>query len=242
MPHKQVEQRVSAMLDAGINEIILSGVDIGAYNDDGFGLVELCKSLLEIIGSRDARIRISSIEPNNVSDDLIDLLASATGKLCRHLHIPLQSGSEKVLREMDRHYTSKEYLELVKKLREKIPEIALSTDIIVGFPGETDADFEDTYKLAKACGFMKIHVFPYSMREGTPAASREDQVADEVKTSRAAKLRELSDAMAKADMQARHGTSEFVLVESEGKARSESYHLVDAPKAAKPGDLIKIEL
>lgn len=242
MPHKQVAQRVSAMLDAGINEIILSGVDIGAYNDDGFGLVELCKSLLELIGSRDARIRISSIEPNNVSDDLVNLLAGSTGKLCRHLHIPLQSGSEKVLREMDRHYTAKEYLELVKKLRDKIPEIALSTDIIVGFPGESDQDFEDTYELANACGFMKIHVFPYSMREGTPAASREDQVTDEVKTSRAAKLRELSDVMAKADMQARHGTSEFVLVESEGKARSESYHLVDAPKAAKPGDLIKTEL
>ena len=242
MPHKQVEQRVSAMLEAGINEIILSGVDIGAYNDDGFGLVELCKSLLELIGERDARIRISSIEPNNVNDDLIDLLASAKGKLCRHLHIPLQSGSEKVLREMDRHYTSKEYLELVKKLREKVPEIALSTDIIVGFPGETDADFEDTYKLAKACGFMKIHVFPYSKREGTPAAEREDQVADEVKASRAARLRSLSDEMAKADLESRRGKEEYILVESAKVARSESYHLIDAPEGSQAGDLIKTEL
>ena len=242
MPHKQVEERVSVMLDAGINEIILSGVDIGAYDDAGFGLVELCKSLLKIIGSRDARIRISSIEPNNVSDALIDLISSSTGKVCRHLHLPLQSGSEKVLREMDRHYTAKEYLELVKKLHRQVPQIALSTDIIVGFPGESDQDFADTYELAKACGFMKIHVFPYSKREGTPAAGRDDQVSDEVKTARAAKLRKLSDDMAQADLQARRGTEEFVLVEREGKARSESYHLVDAPKGAKPGDLIKTVL
>lgn len=241
MPHEQVEESVSSMLDAGIKEIVLSGVDIGAYDDAGFGLVDLCKSLLKIIGERDARIRISSIEPNNVSSELIELLANAEGKVCRHLHMPLQSGSSKVLAEMDRHYSANEYLDIVEKLKAKVPSIALSTDIIVGFPGESDEDFKASADLAHKCGFMKIHVFPYSKRSGTPAAERADQVADEIKAARAAELRKLSDELAKADLDKRHGTDEFVLVENE-LARTESYHLIDAPKGAKPGDLIKTEL
>ena len=241
MPHEQVEASVSTMLDAGIKEIVLSGVDIGAYNDAGFGLVELCKSLLGIIGNREARIRISSIEPNNVSDELIELLANAEGKICRHLHMPLQSGSSKVLAEMERHYNANEYLDIVERLKSKVPSIALSTDIIVGFPGESDEDFKASVDVACKCGFMKIHVFPYSKRSGTPAAERADQVADKIKAARAAELRSLSDELAKADLDKRHGTDEFVLVENE-LARTESYHLIDAPKGAKPGDLIKTEL
>lgn len=241
MPHEQVEESVAAMLDAGIKEIVLSGVDIGAYNDGGFDLVDLCKSLLKIIGQRDARVRISSIEPNNVGSDLIELLANAKGKVCRHLHMPLQSGSSKVLAEMDRHYNANEYLEIVKKLKAKVPSIALSTDIIVGFPGESEEDFKASVDVARKCGFMKIHVFPYSKRSGTPAAERADQVADEIKAARATELRSLLDELAKADLDKRRSKEEFVLVENE-LARTESYHLIDAPKGAKPGDLIKTYL
>ena len=242
MPHVQVEEQVSAMLDAGINEIILSGVDIGAYNDEGFVLEDLCESLLEIIGDKNARIRISSIEPNNVSDELIQILKNADGKICRHLHLPLQSGSSKVLHEMARRYSADEYLKLVKKLKNEIPSIALSTDIIVGFPGETDEDFEDSVRVAKECAFMKIHVFPYSMREGTPAAERDDQISDEVKTARAKVLRELSDELALEDFNLRAGSIEDVLVENEAQGRSESYHLLDLPDGFNAGDLIKVQL
>ncbi|MDO5426620.1 MAG: radical SAM protein [Coriobacteriia bacterium] len=242
MPHEQVEEQVKCMLDAGIKEVVLSGVDIGAYNDNGFGLEDLCKSLLEIIGDRVARIRISSIEPNNVSDDLIDIIAGADGKICRHLHMPLQSGSSKVLKEMARHYNADEYLEVVNRLKKKIPSIALSTDIIVGFPGESDADFKDSIEVSKKCGFMKIHVFPYSKRQGTPAAERPDQINDEVKNDRAKVLRELSDELAVKDFKSRAESIEDVLVENEAQGRSESYHLLDLPEGFTPGDLIKVQL
>lgn len=242
MPHKKVEEQVQCMLNAGIKEIVLSGVDIGAYCDNGFGLEDLCKKLLEIIGDRSARIRISSIEPNNVSDDLIDIIAKADGKICRHLHIPLQSGSSKVLKEMHRHYNAIEYLEVVERIKKKIPSIALSTDIIVGFPGESDADFKDSIDVAKKCGFMKIHVFPYSKRQGTPAAKRPDQISEEVKAARASELRILSDELANADYKYRCGSSEFVLVEDKSHARCESYHQIKAPKNSNVGDLISLEL
>ena len=242
MPHKRIENKIKKMLDYGIKEIVLSGVDIGAYNDDSFDLVDLCSSLLKILQDKNARIRISSIEPNNVSDNLIDLIANANGKICRHLHIPLQSGSDKVLHEMNRHYNSYEFLNLVEKLREKIPTIALSTDIIVGFPGETDKDFQDTYCLAEKCGFMKIHVFPYSIRQGTPAASRKDQISDSTKTKRAKILRDLSEKLAKNDLIKRHGIEELALVESEYNCRTESYFLINSPKDANVGDLIKVQL
>ena len=238
MPHKQVEEQVGVMLEAGIAEIVLSGVDIGAYNDNGFTLEDLCESLLNIIGDRDARIRISSIEPNNVSDRLIEIMAGAQGKICRHLHMPLQSGSSKVLKEMARRYNAQQYFDVVKKLKSEIPQIALSTDIIVGFPGESEDDFLESFNMAKKCGFMKIHVFPYSKRNGTPAADRPDQVNEAVKEDRAARLRDLSDVLAKKDLDSRKGVAELILVEAEGQGRAESYHLVDVPKTAKSGCLI----
>lgn len=143
---------------------------------------------------------------------------------------------------MARHYDAGEYINIVKKLKSEIPSIALSTDIIVGFPGETDKDFEESIRVAKECGFMKIHVFPYSMREGTPAAQRTDQISDEVKAARAKELRDLSDKLAVADFKNRAGSIEDVLVENKSQGRSESYHLLDLPEGFTPGDLIKVQL
>lgn len=156
--------------------------------------------------------------------------------------MPLQSGSSKVLHEMARHYDANEYLQVVNTLKNKIPNIALSTDIIVGFPGETEADFQESIELSKKCAFMKIHVFPYSKRAGTPAAERMDQISDEVKASRAKVLRSLSDELANADYKYRNGTTELVLVEDKNHARTESYHQIDAPKNAKVGDLVSLKL
>lgn len=226
-----IVSRFHELINAGVKEVVLTGVNLGAYND----LAGLLKELV----NDDCRIRLSSIEPQNVSDELIDLIAESNGKICKHLHLPLQSGSSKVLKDMARHYDADEYFQLVKKLREKIPTIALSTDIIVGFPGETDEEFEETVDLAKKCGFMKIHVFPYSQREGTPAARRFDQIPEDIKHVRAAKLRKLSDELADKDYESRIGTKEIALVETPGAARTESYHLVGCDVSNSPGEIFE---
>ncbi len=182
-------------------------------------------------GEPACRFRISSIEPRDVSDDLIALMAAADGRICRHLHLPLQSGSTKVLREMHRPYTAQRFCALVEKLYEAMPQLSLSTDIICGFPGETEDEFAETLELARACRFTKIHVFPYSPRRGTPAAERADQVAPEVRAERAARLRALADELRAADFARRRGTVELALVEESGVAMTESYYELPAPAA-----------
>lgn len=242
LPHEDIEKKVCGMLNAGVKELIFSGIDIGAYNDNGFVLEDLCESLLTFLDKHNARIRISSIEPQNVTDRLIDTIAGAEGKICRHLHMPIQSGSSKVLKEMNRHYNAEEYFETVSKLKKKIPQIALSTDVIVGFPGEDEKDFNDTYSMLKNCEFMRLHVFPYSKREGTPAAVRSDQVPQDIKAKRAAMLRDLSAELMQTDLDKRHGTEEFVLIENQKCGRSESYHLINLEKDYSVGSLVKMKL
>lgn len=213
---------------AGVPEIILTGINLGSYCYDGRSLSGLLSELLHETQSlseddRVCRFRMSSIEPMDVSGDLIETIAGADGRICRHLHLPLQSGSSKVLHEMARPYDATSFLDLVNRIRKSIPSISLSTDIIVGFPGETDADFDETIDLAKACGFSKIHVFPYSKREGTPAAARTDQVPFDVKALRASKLRDLARSLRLRDYERRIGTKELVVAESADRGCTESY-------------------
>ena len=195
-----------------------------------------------------------------MSDGLIKLMAASDGRICRHLHLPLQAGSTKVLREMHRPYTAEQFGALVEKLYAAMPQLSLSTDIICGFPGETDDEFAETLNLARACRFTKIHVFPYSPRRGTPAAARVDQVAPEVRSKRAARLRALADELREADRARRVGTVELALVEESGVAMTESYYELPAPSAppappavpapsadlawsgAKPGSLVEVRL
>ena len=147
------------------------------------------------------------------------------------LHLPVQSGSDAVLAAMNRRYTRDHYRALVAKLRDAVPDIALSTDIIAGFPGETDAEFQETLDVARACRFAKIHAFPYSPRIGTPAAERADQVPPAVKEARAAMLRALGDELRASERARRAGTVELALVEEGGVAMTESYFEVPAPPA-----------
>ena len=143
---------------------------------------------------------------------------------------------------MNRSYTVEHYLDLVRDLRTACPDISLSTDIIIGFPGETEEDFQETCRVAEACRFSKIHVFRYSKREGTPAAKRTDQVAPEVKADRAKRLEALGAKLRADDFAARKGTVEYVLVETDGVATTESYHTVAAPAQALPGDVVECVL
>ena len=244
----EVVAEAVALARAGVREIVLTGINLGSYDADGLDLADLCRHLLaetaelHAPGEPPCRFRIGSVEPMDVSMDLISLLAEARGRLCRHLHLPLQSGSSKVLREMGRPYDAEEYRQLVDYLRAMVPEIALTTDIIVGFPGETEQDFADTCDLARYAAFSKIHVFPYSRREGTPAAERPDQVAPDVKAARAARLRALSDKLVAADRAVRTGTTELALVERPGHATTESYHETTVPESAPVGTLVAVTL
>lgn len=230
----------------GSREIVLAGINLGSYNHEGRMLPELLNELLfKTAGLPDAaspvRFRISSIEPECIDDKLLQVIATANGRVCRHLHLPLQAGSSKVLREMARRYSADQFKQLVDTIYRFVPTMSLSTDIIVGFPGETDDEFQETLELAAACRFSKIHVFPYSMREGTPAAKRPDQVPAEVKQKRAAQLRELSDALALADFERRVGTYESAIIEPDF-ALTESYHEIERPVIGAVGDLISVKL
>ena len=243
VPAEAVVDEARAYLRAGVKELVLTGIDIGAYDDCGTGVAKLAERLLEESEAAcapddiPARIRISSIEPLNVGESLIDLLAASDGRLCRHLHLPLQSGSSKVLREMARPYTAEWFEELVGTMRDRIPSLSLSTDVIVGFPGETEQDFADTCDLVRRARFSRLHVFPYSPRAGTPAAARTDQVPSDEKRRRAAVLRSIGADLSSADLDHRRGTTELVLVEGP-TALTESYHELPAPTGTRPGDLV----
>lgn len=251
---REVVRQCRALASAGVKEIVLTGINLGSYRwrDEGTGeatgLADLLRMLLEETadlhkdGEYPVRFRVSSVEPRDVHDDLIEVLATAGGRVCRHLHLPLQSGNSKVLREMHRPYNAEHFEAIVANLYERVPELSLSTDIICGFPGETEGEFEDTLRVVRTCRFSKIHVFPYSKREGTPAAARIDQVPPGVKADRAQRLRDLGDLLRDNEREARKGTRELAVVEEEGVALTESYFEVPAPKNAKAGEVIEITL
>ncbi len=226
------------LVDAGSQELVLVGIDTGAYRWGDMRLSNLVQRLMDETDVK--RIRIPSIEPQSVTPDLISLMAQSDGRLCRHLHLVLQSGSSKVLHEMARHYDAAEFLELVRTIRAAVPNIALSTDIIVGFPGETQEDFEATCQMVKDCGFMKLHVFPYSKRPGTPAAARDDQVDPQVRAARVQKLTALGRELALGDMAARVGSTESVVVERWGQGTSESFHEVRFAEQIELGALVQM--
>lgn len=241
-PYAQIENEVLQLARAGVREVVLTGIDLGSYREEvagqPAGLAQLCSQLLGKLdeqGFPDVRLRIGSIEPRSLDEAFIDLLASANGRICRHLHLPLQSGSDKVLREMHRPYRAQDFLRIVQELKQRVGTISLTTDIIVGFPGETEEDFRDTLALAREVGFSKIHVFRYSKRRGTPAAEREDQVDPEVKEQRAHQLIELGDELRLQFAWNLVGTTDCIVVEKQGTGMSEYYFKVHTGTQHQPG-------
>lgn len=239
-PLDEVVAEVRALEAAGIKEVMLSGIDLGSYTFEGSHLDGLLAELLD--ATSDLRFRISSIEPCSISDRTIDLIASAKGRICRHLHVPLQAGSSKVLAEMNRPYDADYFFALTDKLYATIPELSLSTDIIVGFPGETDMEYEETLALARHARFSKIHAFRYSMRKGTPAAERIDQVDPIVKEARLQHLLDVAHDLRLNEAKRRIGTTEAVLVEQPGIGTSESYYRVEVPAELEVGSLVPLTL
>jgi len=189
-----VVEQAKQLVASGYKEIVLTGIHTGGYGDDmeDYNLTRLLWDLDKVEGLE--RIRISSIEASQIDDAMIEVL-NKSSKMCRHLHIPLQAGENSVLKRMRRKYTTEQYAEKIRRIKEAMPGVAITTDVIVGFPGETDEMFEDGYRFMEELGFAEMHVFPYSRRTGTPAARMTDQVDDEVKHERVHKLIELSEKM-----------------------------------------------
>ncbi|MDE2180825.1 MAG: tRNA (N(6)-L-threonylcarbamoyladenosine(37)-C(2))-methylthiotransferase MtaB [candidate division NC10 bacterium] len=181
------------LVNAGYPEVVLTGTHLGTYGRDlplGSSIAALVADMLEVASP--ARLRLSSLDPHEVGEELIDYF-DRFGNLCRHLHLPLQSGDEAVLKRMRRPHTADDFRRLVERLVEAVPGIAIGTDVIIGFPGEDDAEFEHTYQLLDRLPIAYLHVFNYSQRKGTVAASMPNQVPKGVRAARSAALRALSE-------------------------------------------------
>lgn len=194
---KDVITQAQRLVDAGYKEIVLTGIHTAGYGEDmqDYNFAKLLQTLeTDVKGLK--RIRISSIEASQITDEVIEVLDKSE-KIVRHLHVPLQSGSDSVLERMRRKYSSDFYYEKVEKIKKALPGLAITSDVIVGFPGETDEEFMETYNFIRKVGYSELHVFPYSQRTGTAAAKMKDQVDDDTKEKRVHQMIDLSDQLAK---------------------------------------------
>lgn len=209
---QEVVAEVKRLAENGFKEVVLTGIHVASYGKDrrDTSLPDILKQVHEVEGIE--RIRFSSIEPNVVTEEFAQTMA-ALPKVCDHFHLSLQSGCDKTLKEMNRKYDTEKYRQAAATLRKYLPKVALTTDIIVGFPGETEEDFRESYAFAEEIGFAKIHVFPYSPKRGTPAAARKDQLLNAVKAERSHTLIQLSDRMAADFLADAVGTDAEVLYE-----------------------------
>ncbi len=211
-----VISQIHRLVEAGFQEFVLTGIHIASYGKDldGMDLLSLIGDISSIEGVK--RIRLGSLEPTLLTEEFVGAI-KAMPKVCRHYHISLQSGSDSTLKRMNRKYNTRKYREIVDRLRKHIPDVAITTDIMVGFPGETQEEFEETMDFVRNIGFSKIHVFKYSPRKGTPAARYKDQVPENIKESRSHKLIALGEKMETNYLQSFVGRDELVLFEEESR-------------------------
>lgn len=210
---ESIRTETQRLISAGFKEIVLIGIHLGCYgkeNPDGPTLYDAVKTVLDVPGVQ--RLRLGSLESVEVEPRLLTLMQE-DARFCRHLHLPLQSGCDKTLQAMHRPYTTAKFQTLLADIKTKVPDIAITTDVIVGFPGETEADFETTCKFAESCGFSKMHIFPFSARKGTPAEKFAGAVTEAVKKERADILGRIDETMHKTFLQAMVGQNVEVLFE-----------------------------
>lgn len=194
---KHVLQQAQQLVNAGYKEIVLTGIHTAGYGEDmkNYNFASLLRDLeTKVEGLK--RIRISSIEASQITDEVIQVLDESE-KIVRHLHIPLQSGSDSVLERMRRKYSTSYYKQKVDRLKQALPGLAITSDVIVGFPGETDKEFQETYRFIQEIGYSELHVFPFSKRTGTPASRMDNQIDDDLKNERVHQLIELSNQLAR---------------------------------------------
>ena len=218
---ESIIEETERLARAGYKEMVLTGIHIGSYGRDIDGesrMLALLTKLNEVEG--DFRIRLGSVEPRLITEEFLQGLVKLK-KVCPHFHLSLQSGSTTVLKRMNRHYSADEYLASVNLLKKYYDRPGITTDIIVGFPGESDEEFEETAAFVKKVGFLKVHVFPYSKRDGTYAAKMSEQVAPEIKKKREDRLIAICDEVAKEYLNSLNGDTERVLLEEEIKGRED---------------------
>ncbi len=248
-PLTKIEADAAGLVSRGVREIVLTGVNLGRYDDRGRTLADVVSA---VASSGIERLRLSSIEPLDLTERLLATMAELPA-VCAHLHVPLQSGSDAVLQRMARRYTAGEFTQAVGLARAALPGLAVTTDVIAGFPGETDADAQATLDVCRATGFARLHVFRYSEREGTPAVSMPGRVDAEVRAARAAALRELDAELQSGFARAHGGTVVEVLVErvarsgangtlATGTARDYLKVEVECEREAGIGDLVTAEV
>lgn len=250
-PVEQVLTEAQDLVNAGHKEIILTGIFLGAYgldtvkrkkwhNNENPLLAELLEKVAQVPGLK--RIRLSSLEPADVTTRLLDVMKSHTN-IMPHLHLSLQSGSDKILKKMNRQYTIKDFLNAVENINLQLDRPAITTDIIVGFPGETEQDFAQSLAVAKLAGFSKIHIFPFSKRTGTAAEKLDNQINKEIITKRTKILRQLEQKLANQFRQQFVGQTVQVLIEDEAKktGKCERYYdiTVETKDALPKGEIVE---
>ena len=213
---ESIRSEVAKLVEAGYKEVVLIGIHLGCYGKElakegkHITLYDAVQAVLSVEGM--CRVRLGSLESVEVEPRLLELMANEP-RLCKHLHLPLQSGCDKILQAMHRPYDTARFTQLLQQIRAQVPDVAITTDIIVGFPGETEEDFATTLAFAEKCGFAKMHIFPYSKRKGTPAEKMPNQVDEAVKGERAARLAAVDEKLHQAMLKQMVGKTEEVLFE-----------------------------
>lgn len=230
---------------AGAQEVVLTGINIGTYastflDDTACNLSGLLRYLLDTTDV--PRLRLSSIEPPDVTPELVDTIARSQGRIAAFLHICLQSGSDATLRRMARVYTTNQYREIVAMAKKSLPGLALSCDLIVGFPGETAQEFEETFLFCKEIGFTSMHIFRYSARPGTPAATAPHQVDPRTRAERAKIMHNLANSMHKEALLRLVGTTQRVLVQAPGRAVTEGLFEVEVDKGLCVDTFVEVKI
>lgn len=241
---KTVIKEITSLVENGYKEIILTGIHTGKYGKDiNYTFEQLLKDIIKIKNLY--RIRISSIEINELTDPILNLIKD-NKIIAKHLHIPLQSGSDKILKLMDRKYDLKFYKDRIEKIRKMIKDVSITTDLIVGFPNENEKDMEDTLKFLKEIKFTKIHTFPYSKREGTKAASMENQIDETIKRKRVKTVLELSDQLEQDFYQSKLNKTEEVIIEQTKDGKSygytSNYIKVEINSPLRPNEVISVKI
>ncbi len=229
---KEVIEEVKRLAENGFKEVVLAGIHIASYGKDtnNTTLIDIIKEVHKIDGIK--RIRFSSIEPNFINDNVLEELVKLP-KVCDFFHLSLQSGSDKVLKDMKRKYTTKEYRQAVEKIRKFYKEASITTDVIVGFPDESDLEFEETITFIKSIKLSKIHVFPYSPKKGTKAYEMKNQISSHVKNQRSEILRKVSDELEVEFIEKINGKTVSVLFENKSKNNMYEGHTTNYIKVFK---------
>lgn len=245
---ESIKEEMTNLAQNGFKEVVLTGINLGFYKDEDKTLIDVIELAQSIDGIE--RIRLGSVDPEIITPEFIDRLKYAD-KMCPHFHLSLQSGCDSVLKNMNRHYNTKEYVEKCNLIRSIYENPAITTDIIVGFPGESDEDFETTVQFAKDIGFSQIHVFKYSKRSGTVAANMPNQIDEKVKTLRSEELIATGNVLTQSYRKNLIGKKEELLLEEEKVIKDRQYivghtknyvPVVIEKRDFKPGEIVNVTI